>query len=75
MEGRTFKCEGERNDYTLHYKQVFGNIFERRENKCCAILMKHRHKVKSEQVITLQIAQQLNTKDINVVQEQLLLSV
>ena len=37
--------------------------------------MKHRHKVKSEQVITLQIAQQLNTKDINVVQGQLLLSV
>ena len=46
----------------LHYEQVFGNVFERRESKCCAVLMKHRHKVKGEQVITLQMAQQLKTK-------------
>ena len=58
---RTFECEGERNDHMLHYKQVFGNVFERRERKCCAVLMKHRHKVKGEQVITLQIAQRLKT--------------
>ena len=46
----------------LHYEQVFGNVFERRESKCCAVLMKHRRKVKVEQVITLQIAQLLKTK-------------
>ena len=71
VESRTFKCEGERNDHTLHYKQVFCNVFERRENKCCAVLMKHRRKVEGEQVITLQIAQQLTTKNINVVPGQL----
>ena len=55
----------------LHYEQVFGNVFERRESKCCAVLMKHCCKVKGEQVITLQIAQQLKTKTINVVRGQL----
>ena len=25
-----FKREGERDDHMLHYKQVFGNVFERR---------------------------------------------
>ena len=48
MERRTFKCEGERNDYMLYYEQVFGNAFERRESKCRAVLMKHRRKVKGE---------------------------
>ena len=71
MESRTRKCEGERNDHTLHYEQVFGNVFERKESKCCAVLMKHRCKVKGEQVITLQMAQQLKTKNINVVPGQL----
>ena len=33
--------------------------------------MKHRRKVKGEQVITLQMAQQLKTKNINVVPGQL----
>ena len=33
--------------------------------------MKHCHKVKGEQVITLQMAQQLKTKNINVVPGQL----
>ena len=51
----------------LHYEQVFGNGFERRKSKCCGVLMKHCRKVKGEQVITLQIAQQLKTKIINVV--------
>ena len=39
--------------------------------KCCAVLIKHRRKVKGEQVITLQMAQQLKTKNINVVPGQL----
>ena len=33
------------------------------ESKCCAVLMKHRRKVKGEQVITLQMAQQLKAKN------------
>ena len=57
----TFKCEGEKNDDMLHYEQVFGNVFESRESKCCAVLMKRR-KVKGEQVIILQMDQQLTTK-------------
>ena len=36
----------------LHYEQVLGNVFERRESKCYAVFMKHRRKVKGEQVIT-----------------------
>ena len=55
----------------LHYKQVFVNVFERRDSKCCAVLMKHRRKVKGKQVITLQMAQQLKTQNINVVPGQL----
>ena len=54
-----------------HYEQVFGNVVERRERKCCGLLMKHRPKVKGEQVITRQMAQQLKTKNINVVPGQL----
>ena len=46
----------------LDYEQVFGNVFERRESKYCAVLMKHRAKIKNEHVISLQMAQQLNTK-------------
>ena len=55
----------------LHYEQVFGNVFERRESECCEVLMKHCRKVKAEQVITLQMAQQLKTKNINFVPGQL----
>ena len=55
----------------LHYQQVFENVFERRKSKCCGVLMKHHLKVKGEQVITLQMAQQLKTNNINVVPGQL----
>ena len=55
----------------LHYEQVFRNVLERTENKCCTVLMKHRRKVKGEQVITFQMAQQLKTKNINVVPGQI----
>ena len=55
----------------LHYEQVFGNVFERRESKCCAVLMKHCRKVKGEQVIILQMNQQLKTKNISDVSGQL----
>ena len=30
-------------------------VIERRESKCCAVFMKHCHKVKNEQVIILQM--------------------
>ena len=53
VKSRTFKCEGERNYHMLHYEQVFGNVFEKRESKCHVILMKHPRKVKGEQVIIL----------------------
>ena len=55
----------------LHYEQVFGNVFERRESKCCGVLMRHRRKVRGEQVNTLLMAQQIKTKNINVVPGQL----
>ena len=71
MESRTFEYEGERNDHMLHYDQMFGNVFEKRESKCCGVLMKHCWKVKGEQVITLQMTQQLKIKNINVVPGQL----
>ena len=72
VESTTFQCDGERNDHMLHYEQVFGNVFERRESKCCAVLRKHRRRVKGEQMITFVMAQQLETKNISVVPEQVL---
>ena len=71
VESRTFKYEGERNDHMLHYEQVFGNVFERREKKCCGVLMKHCRKVKGGTSNHSPMAQQLKTKTFNVVPEQL----
>ena len=48
MESRTFKYDGERNKHMLLYEQVFGDVFERRESKCRAVLMTHRRKVKGD---------------------------
>ena len=55
----------------LHYEQVFGNVFEKRESKYCAVLMKYCRKVKGEQVIILQMNQQPKNKNINEVPGQL----
>ena len=71
MESRIFKCEEESNYCMLNYGQVFGNVFERRKNKCCGVLMKYGRQVKGEQGITLQVTQHLKTKTINVVSGQL----
>ena len=71
MKSRAFKCEGERNDHMLHYEQVFGNVFERRESKCHTVLVKHCRKVKGVQMIILQMVQQLKAKNINDVTGQL----
>ena len=46
----------------LHYEQVFGNVSERRESECYAVLVKHRRKVKGEQVLIIQMDQQLKPK-------------
>ena len=35
-----------------HIEQEFGNVSERRESKCCGVLMKHSHKVKGEQAMS-----------------------
>ena len=67
VESRTFKFERERHDHMLHYQQVSGNGSERRESKCCAILIKYCCKVKGRLVITLEIVQQLKAKNIDVV--------
>ena len=45
---------------------MFGSVFERREGKCSAVLTKHHRKVKGEQGITIEMAQPLKTKNINV---------
>ena len=55
----------------LHYEKLFGDIFERREIKCCAVLMKYCRKVKGEQVIIFHMDQQLKTKNISDVSGQL----
>ena len=44
---------------------------EMRQARIFGVLMKHRRKVNCKQVITLQMAQQLKTKNINVVPGQL----
>ena len=69
VESRTFKCEGEKNDHMLHFEQVFDNIFERRERKCCGVLMKHLRKVKGEQVVTLQMIQLLKPEILMLYQD------
>ena len=50
---------------------MYGNVFERRESKYRAVLMKHRGKVKGEQMICLQMNHQRNTKNISEVPQQL----
>ena len=47
---------------------MFGNVFERRESKCCGVL---KAKFKGDQLIILWMAQQLKTKNINVTPGQL----
>ena len=46
-----------------HHEQVFANVFERGESKCCVVLMKYCRKVS--------IVQQLKTKNVNVIPGQL----
>ena len=46
VKRRAFKCAEKRNDHMLHYEHVFGNVSERRESNCCAVLMRNLYKVK-----------------------------
>ena len=55
----------------LHYEQVFGNVFQWKQSECCTLLMKHRRKVKGEQVLIVQMNQQLKTKNISDASKQL----
>ena len=50
---------------------MFGNVFESQESKYYAVLMRHNRKVKGEQVISVQMAQQVKARNINVVPGQL----
>ena len=50
---------------------MFGNVFERRESKFHAVLVRHCRKVKGEQVIIFQMDQQLKTRNISDVSRQL----
>ena len=59
------------NGHMLHYEHVLGNVFERRDSKCCAVLMKHFQNVKGEQMIVLQMDKQVKTKNISGVLGQL----
>ena len=40
----------------LHDDHVFGNVFERKQSECCAVLMKHCRKGEGEQVLIVQMA-------------------
>ena len=59
------KCE----EMTIcfHHEQFFGNRFERRETKCCGVLKKHKRKCLGYKRITLQMAEQLKNKGIDVI--------
>ena len=54
----------------LHYEQVFRNVSERRESKCCAVLMKHLGE-QGEQVIILEMDRRLKIKNISYVPGQI----
>ena len=68
--GGILNMKVERNDHMLHYEQMFVNVSKKCESKCCGVLMNHRLKVKSEQLIVLQMTQHLQTKNINFVPEK-----
>ena len=50
----------------FHHEQLFGNVFERRATKCCGKLKNHRHKVIGLRTITLDMAQQLKSRSVDV---------
>ena len=35
----------------LHHEKVFGEVFERKMDKCCAILKKHKKKVQGKKIL------------------------
>ena len=49
----------------VHYEQLLGNVFARRESKCCAVFIKDCRKVKGAKVLILQMDQQLKAKNIS----------
>ena len=60
-----------RNDVSTickHHEQFFGNAFERREKYCCQVLTNHTRKtIKGKQIITLEMAKYLKSKNFDVI--------
>ena len=49
----------------FHHEQLFGEIFERKADKCCSILKSHCCKSKAHRVINLEMAKILKEKGFN----------
>ena len=50
----------------FHYEQVFGSVFDRKNDKCCGILKIHRSKAKAKKPVPLDMATILRNKSIEV---------
>ena len=46
----------------FHHEQFFGNVFERRQEKCCAVLKTHKKRAQGTRRVTLEIANRLQAK-------------
>ena len=67
--------ENRSNVFTIcyHHEQFFGKVFERKQKNCCGVLINHKRKgIKGEQLITLEMAQYLKSKDFNVMPRNML---
>ena len=51
----------------MHHSKMYGNVFERKFNKCCNIFNSHKAKAKGSHIITLHLAKQLSQKGIDVI--------
>ena len=49
----------------FHHEQYFGNIFERKTDKCCSILKSHHHNSKAHRIIIIEMAKILKEKGFN----------
>ena len=54
----------------FHHEQVFGNVFERKADKCCGVLKFHKRKAKPKLLIDLQMAKTLKSKGYHVLPGQ-----
>ena len=49
----------------FHYEQFFGQVFERKADKCCSILKSHRRNSKADRIINSEMAKILKEKGFN----------